>query len=223
MPISAQEDFARTEFRPGATRAVVKERERIPFDSTIAPATYRIVADVFVEYGNRGRVATWQLDVQRRDDSLTIFDQQRLSTVERLFRISLDPNRQFSATNLQIHAEDVEITLDAGNVFVASVEDGVTALVLLGPGRHGLGSPLFVLYYPVILAFCLVFSSSVWFPWWRSIGTSMQGLALGARKLKHAATDASHLAARQVGQSKARTSSRTPKGGVAQTLLLPLV
>jgi hypothetical protein len=33
----------------------------------------------------------------------------------------------------------------------------VTALVLLGPVGHGLSSPLFVLYYPVILAFCLVF------------------------------------------------------------------
>jgi hypothetical protein len=127
-------DFSRSEFQPGATRAVVKERERIPFGSTVAPTGYRVVVDVFAEYGNRGRVATWQLDLLRRDDSLTIFDQLRLSTVERLFRIALDPERQFAATNLPIHAEDFDMTLDAGNVFVATVDGGVTALVLLGRG-----------------------------------------------------------------------------------------
>ncbi len=127
-------EFARSELQPGATRAVVKERERIPFGTADAPTGYRVVVDVFVEYGNRGRVATWQLDVQDRDGAFVIFDEQRLSAVERLYRISLDPERQFAATNLQIHAEDVEITLDAGNVFVSSVEGSVTALVLLGRG-----------------------------------------------------------------------------------------
>jgi hypothetical protein len=127
-------DFSRSEFQPGATRAVVKERERIPFGSTVAPTGYRVVVDVFAEYGNRGRVATWQLDLLRRGESLTIFDQQRLSTVERLFRISLDPERQYAATHLQIHAEDFDMTLEAGNVFVATVDNGVTALVLLGRG-----------------------------------------------------------------------------------------
>jgi len=127
-------DFGRSEFQAGATRAVVKERERIPFGSSENPTGYRVVADVFTEFGNRGRVATWQLDVQRRDRELLIFDALRLSTVERLYRISLDPDRQFAATNLQIHAEDVEVTLDAGNVFVASADGSVTALVLLGRG-----------------------------------------------------------------------------------------
>jgi hypothetical protein len=128
-------DFSRSEFPPGATRAVVKERERIPFGSTVAPTGYRVVVDVFAEYGNRGRVATWQLDLLRRDDSLSIFDQQRLSTVERLFRIALDPERQFSATNLKIRAEDFDMTLESGNVFTATVDGGgVTALVLLGRG-----------------------------------------------------------------------------------------
>lgn len=127
-------EFARTEFQAGATRAVVKERERIPFGSSERPTGYRVVADVFTEFGNQGRVATWQLDLQQRDEGLSIFDEQRLSTVERLFRISLDADRQFAATNLQIHAEDVDVTLESGNVFASSVEGGVTALVLLGRG-----------------------------------------------------------------------------------------
>ncbi|HUK35587.1 MAG TPA: M1 family aminopeptidase, partial [Vicinamibacterales bacterium] len=127
-------DFSRSEFQPGATRAVVKERERIPFGSAVSPTGYRVVVDVFVEYGNRGRVATWQLDFQRREDSLTIFDQQRLSTVERLYRVGLDSDRQFAATHLQIHDEDFEMTLEAGNVFIATIDGGVTAMVLLGRG-----------------------------------------------------------------------------------------
>ena len=127
-------DFSRSEIQAGATRAVVKERERVPFGSTIAPTGYRVIVDVFVEYGQRGRVATWQLDLQRRGDALEIFGQTRLSTVERLFRISLDAGRQFAASNLVIRAEDFDVTLDAGNVFLASVDSGVTGLVLLGRG-----------------------------------------------------------------------------------------
>jgi peptidase M1-like protein len=127
-------EFGRTEFQPGATRTVIKERERIPYGSSEKPTGYRVVADVFTQFGNRARVATWQLDLQKRDDGVSIYDEQRLSTVERLYHIALDPDRQFTATNLQIHAEDVDVTLEAGNVFAASVDGGVTALVLLGRG-----------------------------------------------------------------------------------------
>ncbi len=127
-------EFGRSEFQSGATRAVVRERERIPFGSSENPTGYRVVADVFTEFGSRGRVATWQLDVQRRSEGLEIYDEQRLSTVERLYRISIEPNQEFAATNLQIRAEDVEVTLETGNVFVSTIEGGVTALVLLGRG-----------------------------------------------------------------------------------------
>src|SRR5262249_17852862 len=96
-------DFSRTEIQPGATRAVVKERERIPFGSTERPTGYRLVVDVFIEFGDMGRVATWQIDLQRRSDgTLEIFDQVRLTTVDRLFRLSLSDERQFSAQNLTI-------------------------------------------------------------------------------------------------------------------------
>jgi hypothetical protein len=127
-------DFGRTELQSGATRAVIKERERIPLGSAIEPAGYRVIADVFVEYGQLGRVATWQLDVQQRGDELLIFDQQRLTSVERLYRLSLDGGRQFTTQNLAIHAEDFDITLDSGNVFVSSIDPGVTAVVLVGRG-----------------------------------------------------------------------------------------
>jgi hypothetical protein len=127
-------DFSRTEIQSGATRAVIKERERIPFGSSLDPGGYRVIADVFVEYGAIGRVATWQLDLQRVGDRFEIFDQQRLTSVERLFRLSLDTERQFAAQNLAIHAEDFDLTFDAGSVFVSQVDAGVTGVVLLGRG-----------------------------------------------------------------------------------------
>lgn len=127
-------DFSRSEILAGASRAVIKERERIPFGSTIEPTGYRITADVFVEFGDIGRVATWQIDLQRRGGEVEVFDQRRLTSVERLFRLSLDTERQFTATNLAIHAEDFDLTFDAGSVFVSSIDAGVTGVVLIGRG-----------------------------------------------------------------------------------------
>src|SRR5438093_262861 len=88
---------SRTYSRPNATRTVIKERDRIPFGSTISPDGYRLVVDVFVEFGQRGREATWRLDVQRLAGVWQIFDAERLTVVERLYRISLDGTRQFNA------------------------------------------------------------------------------------------------------------------------------
>ena len=127
-------DFARSEIYAGATRAVIRERDRIPFGSSLAPAGYRVVVDVFVEFGARARVATWQLDIQRNESSWVIFDAQRLTSVENLFRLSLDTTQQFAATNLVIKAEDLDVTLETGSVFLSSTDVGVTGLVLLGRG-----------------------------------------------------------------------------------------
>jgi hypothetical protein len=90
-------DFSRSEIQPGATRAVIKERDRIPFGSSVSPDGYRLVVDVFVEFGQSGREATWRLDVQRLGGVWQIFDAERLTVVERLYRISLDGTRQFQA------------------------------------------------------------------------------------------------------------------------------
>ena len=91
--------------------------------------------DVFVEFGARARVATWQLDVQRAEGGWQILDAQRLTSVENLFRLSLDTKQQFIATNLVIKAEDLDVTLETGSVFLSSTDAGVTGLVLLGKGE----------------------------------------------------------------------------------------
>jgi hypothetical protein len=128
-------DFSRSEIQPGATRAVIKERDRIPFGSTTNPDGYRLVVDVFVEFGQRGREATWRLDVQRIGGVLQIFDAERLTVVERLYRISLDGARQFNALNLTISVEDLDVVFETGRVFFVSSDAGVTGVVLVGRGE----------------------------------------------------------------------------------------
>ena len=128
-------DFSRSEIQPGATRVVVKERDRVPFGSSTSPDGYRLVVDVFVEFGQRGREATWRLDVLRLGGVWQIFDAERLTVVERLYRISLDGTRQFSALNLTIGVEDLDIVFETGRVFLVSSDAGATGVVLAGRGE----------------------------------------------------------------------------------------
>ena len=63
-----------------------------------------------------------------------IADQGRLSSVEDLYRLSLNPAKQFTAHNLEFRDEDLKLTLADGSVFVADTDQGTTALVLVGRG-----------------------------------------------------------------------------------------
>jgi hypothetical protein len=127
-------EFAETEVRRGATRVVLLERDREPTISTAGPGL-RLFLDAFVDAGARGRVATWQLDLRRTaTNEWRVADQERLSGVDNLYRLFLNPNRQFAARAFTIHSEDLELTLDDGAVFTVDTDQGITALVLLGRG-----------------------------------------------------------------------------------------
>ena len=132
-------DFASSELLPGANRGVIKERDRLPLQGSLPGNAYRLMTDVIAEFGSRARVATWQIDVRRTgsagaEDEWTIADQDRLSTVENIYRVSLNGTRQYSARNLNVAAEDLDLTLIDGSVFVADIDSGVTGVVLLGKG-----------------------------------------------------------------------------------------
>jgi hypothetical protein len=132
-------DFAGSELLPGATRAVIQERDRQPLPGTLPDNGYRLMVDAFVEYGERARVASWTVDVKRVGDpsrgrEWAITDQERLSSVENLYRLSLNGTKQFAARDLKIAVEDLDLTLADGSVFVADIDQGVTGLVLLGNG-----------------------------------------------------------------------------------------
>jgi hypothetical protein len=132
-------DFAASELPQPAVRAVVQERDREPLRGAPAGEAFRLIVDAFSEFGGRARVATWRLDVRRvdgadADHEWTIVDEERLSSLENLFRLSVDATRQLTARDLHLSAEDIDLTLVEGSVFVVNTEFGVTGLVLMGKG-----------------------------------------------------------------------------------------
>ena len=124
----------------GITRVVVKQRDRFPLQGSLPGEGYRLVVEVFIETGPRGRIATWQVDIRRpRGDDIgrqpwRIVTQDRLASIEGLHRLALNPEKQFAARNLVLKAVDFELRLPTGDVFVADTPEGVTALVLIGDG-----------------------------------------------------------------------------------------
>ena len=136
---SRAREFATTELLPGVNRAVIQERDRLALASLPAGIGYRLMVDVMAEFGSRARVATWQLDVKRTGPAgtefeWTIADQERISSVENIYRVALSAGKQFAAHDLKIAAEDLDLTLTEGSVFVAEIDGGVTGVVLLGKG-----------------------------------------------------------------------------------------
>src|SRR5262245_39826026 len=128
-------DFASSEFRPGAGRVVIQERDRQNLQGTLPGNGYSLTVDAFMEYGDRARVATWQPDVKPGDDHRRVAGQQMLSAVENLYRLSVNSQKQFDAHNFTVLSEDLELTLVEGSVFVVETNQGVTGLVLLGHGE----------------------------------------------------------------------------------------
>lgn len=119
-------------FTTETTRATVRERDRA---ETRVPGTYRLVVEVLVEAGIQGRLATWRFDVRRAADRWQITGVATLSVVEGLFRLSIDPTTQYRAKDLRVTAEDLEVGLEDGAVFLARVPSGPTAAVLVGRGQ----------------------------------------------------------------------------------------
>lgn len=132
-------DFIGTELQPGATRVVIEERDREALPGTLPGDGYRLMVDAFVEFGGRARVATWFIDVKRvgdpgSDREWAIVDASRVSSVESLYRLAVNTTKQFTARDLKLSAEDLELTIAEGSLFVVDVNQGVTGLVLLGNG-----------------------------------------------------------------------------------------
>ena len=124
----------------GITRVVVKERDRSALQGTLPGEGFRLVVEVFMETGPRGRITTWRLDIRRpRGDDIgrqpwRILAEDRLASIDGLHRLSLHTEKQFTAKNFLLKSIDFELRLPSGDVFVAETPEGVTAIVLLGDG-----------------------------------------------------------------------------------------
>ena len=130
------EAFAADSVSSGTTRVVVRARDRSPIGDP-GGDRYRVVLEILVERGPQARVWTMRVDVQRQPvpaDTWLVTDQERLTSIDGLYRLALDPGTQLDATGLVVSSEDVQITMARGSVFVARAGGGVTALVLLGNG-----------------------------------------------------------------------------------------
>lgn len=125
----------------GVTRAVVRERDRVPLEGALPGDGYRLIVDLFTEHAMRGRIVTARLDVRRARatadgaDEWRVAAAERLTTVEGLHRLDINTQRQFAARALIIKAEDMQLVLHDGAVFLVDSADGVTGLVLLGRGE----------------------------------------------------------------------------------------
>ena len=131
-------EFARSVVVPGITRAVVRERDRSDLAGALPGDGYRLLVEVFLESGPRARVETWRLDVRRAGadpaGNWGIASQEVLTTLQGLYRLTLNPRRPMAVRDLVVSAEDLKLAVPDGMMFVAETEAGPTAFVILGRG-----------------------------------------------------------------------------------------
>ena len=135
FPAESERCFTRATRNGTPSTAIVRELARVA--STAGPG-FEVLADVLVGHGRRGRLTTWQLRAVPQDDSQ---DRYRLAAitelaaVEGLWKLELDPAKQFAISHFTLRAPDYTVTFESGSAFVAETDAGVTALVLRGKGE----------------------------------------------------------------------------------------
>jgi hypothetical protein len=128
------QDFADSLAYTRPSRFVLKERDRSLLEDGV---TARLLVELFVEIGNEGMAGAWRIDARpgTGGDSLwRVTAVQRLGTVSGLYRLSLDPTKQYDIRHLTVHAPDLTLEIPSGSAFVAEAPGGPTAIVLLGRG-----------------------------------------------------------------------------------------
>jgi hypothetical protein len=135
FPAEDERFFTRATRNGTPSTAVVRELARGA--STAGPGV-DVLADVLVGHGRRGRLTTWQLRAIPQDDSqdrYRLAGITELAAVEGLWKLALDPAKQFAVNHLTLQAPDYTLTFESGSAFVAETDAGVTALVLRGKGE----------------------------------------------------------------------------------------
>jgi hypothetical protein len=126
---------------PAADRFIIKERDR----TTVDPTTERLLLEVFIERGIEARIGTWRIDVLSSGTGEPrewhIADVERLTVISGLYRLSLNPTKQFEVRNLVMQGLDISLELPSGSAFIADTPEGTTAVVLVGRGTMNFAPP----------------------------------------------------------------------------------
>jgi hypothetical protein len=115
--------------RPRATRVAVKE-----YEPACDRGTCRLVLDVLCEFGVEASLGTWRIDLRQTGDVWLIVDQQPLTTIAGLFKLSLDRTKAYSARGVTVEGEDLRVQMTEGSVFVAEAAGRPTGFVFVGKG-----------------------------------------------------------------------------------------
>jgi hypothetical protein len=141
-PSAAEAGIRRYEtdlFLTGATKALVRERERAPLEGVPPGDGFRLVVEFFVATPGHARILTAGIDVRRPPNgnlaSWRIVMLEGISSVDGLYRLRLETDRPLVAKNFRLTSEDLTVVLDEGTVFPVQTDDGVTGVVLVGRGE----------------------------------------------------------------------------------------
>jgi peptidase M1-like protein len=133
-PVPGLDEFADLA-EPAPARFIIKERDRTP----LLDGSERLLLEVFIQRGSEARIGTWRMDVTRGgapgQTGWAIAGLERLSIISGLYRLGLNPAKQFDVRSLSVRGPDLTLDMPAGTAFVAETPDGPTAVVLLGRGR----------------------------------------------------------------------------------------
>jgi hypothetical protein len=126
-------DFIQSLTSPRPSAAAVKERDRESLDGRRG----RLLLEILTVYDREARVESWRVDLARMgaDGSWVITEAERLTAINGLFRLALDPTVEYAVHDLVINAPDLTITIPSGHAYAASTPDGPTAYVVIGRGR----------------------------------------------------------------------------------------
>lgn len=122
--------FELTLFGDDVTAATIRERDR----ESVAGGS-RVLAEMLVERHGAGRIATWQIVTAAVNGATRIVGLRQVSAIGGLHRLALDTSTAFAVHRLTFTATDVQITMPEGVAFQIRTAEGVTGLVLRGPGE----------------------------------------------------------------------------------------
>jgi hypothetical protein len=134
--LTSATDLAIALTSPPPSRIVVRERDRTPIDGG-----HRLLLEVFWEKSFEGRLSTWSVDVSTDPEGFFIASASRLAHVTGLYRLALNPAKQYDVAGLTMKATDLTLTMSSGSAFVSETPEGVTAVVLVGRGEMRFAPP----------------------------------------------------------------------------------